>query len=214
MPPAETLTQTGHWALSELAPPKRSCFPPSISTAWQAAEGLDLTSKVNLFGKRSTISENSKPIAEINWKNGQPKSGKVKVYSWCIVERANYTPLKSFESVIKLLGCIVCRKNRPYNCVLRARRFTFIFTGNHSVALHTKDTGPDKKALTATNKYKKYTKKYIFEKNTYKPLLHSTKPLNFAPDKPLKSNSSPSDTISQTARPTAAVPLCAILRLC
>ena len=44
----------------------------------------------------------------------------VKVYSWCIVGRANYTPLKSFESVIKLIGCIVCRKKSPIKYVMRA----------------------------------------------------------------------------------------------
>ena len=41
------------------------------------AEGAVLTSKVNRFGKWSTASENSKPIAGTNAKNGQPKSGKV-----------------------------------------------------------------------------------------------------------------------------------------
>ncbi|MDD6124020.1 MAG: hypothetical protein PUB53_06210, partial [Bacteroidales bacterium] len=45
--------------------------------AASSTEGAVLTSKVNRFGKWSTASENSKPIAGTNAKNGQPKSGKV-----------------------------------------------------------------------------------------------------------------------------------------
>ena len=59
------------------SPKRRSCLSPSIAAS--STEGTVLTSRVNRFGKWSTFSGNGKPKAENNGKNGQPKSGKVRL---------------------------------------------------------------------------------------------------------------------------------------
>ena len=82
---SENLTQTGHRALPELVPQKTLLFVPQhadcvMERLPSQSEGTDSNSGVNLFGRWSTFSENSKHIIEINIKNGQPKSGKDKTH--------------------------------------------------------------------------------------------------------------------------------------
>ena len=72
----------GAEGLSVIAPPKDAPVCPPAGRlhddiAASSTEGAVLTSKVNRFGKWSTASVNSNPIAGTKAKNGQPKSGKV-----------------------------------------------------------------------------------------------------------------------------------------
>ena len=85
-----------------VSPPKDAPVCPPAGRlhddiAASSTEGAVLTSKVNRFGKWSTASENSKPIAGINANNGQPKCKRIRdasiytskkyrssFYSWAI----------------------------------------------------------------------------------------------------------------------------------
>ena len=97
---SENLTQTGHRALPELVPQKTLLFVPQHADCVMVrlpfqSEGTDSNSGVNLFGRWSTFSENSKHIIEINIKNGQPKSGKDRLNDAEGFENQNLQPIFS-----------------------------------------------------------------------------------------------------------------------
>ena len=101
---SEYLTQTGHRALPELVPPKTLLFVPQHADCVMVrlpsqSEGTDSNSGVNLFGRWSTFSENSKHIIEINIKNGQPKSGKDKAEQFERFENQTLQPHSLWKPV-------------------------------------------------------------------------------------------------------------------
>lgn len=96
-------------------------YTPTLHCRPSVYGEANLPAKVNLFGKWSTVSENSQPKADFSWKSGQPKSGKVTVKGWCMVSGINYTPCKKLVLSYMSVPVKGLQKKWPYNMRKRVR---------------------------------------------------------------------------------------------